>query len=102
MRFNISVKTGEHSDIASSVAWSNENMLYSCSDDKTICKWTADGAPAGKINSIQSFTTAISWYPSSGKQVSIAITCILLFLELHTNACLGTNQSFSHLACSDH
>ena len=77
MKFTVSVKSGEHSEIASSVTWSNENTLYACSDDKTISKWTAEGQPTGKITSIQSYTTGISWYPSSGKQSTeiFAIAC---------------------------
>jgi intraflagellar transport protein 80 len=73
MKLNISVKAGEHSDIATSVAWSNENNLFSCSDDKTITKWSSDGAPLSKITSVQSFTTGISWFPSpgGGKQVRV-------------------------------
>jgi intraflagellar transport protein 80 len=70
MKFNINIRSGEHTDIATSVAWSNENQLFSCSDDKTLAKWSPEGQPAGKITSIQAYTTGISWYPSSGKQVS--------------------------------
>jgi hypothetical protein len=70
MKLNINVKSGEHTDITTSVAWTVENTLFSCSDDKTICKWSADGEPAGKITSIQAYTTKISCHPGAGKQVS--------------------------------
>jgi len=70
MKFNVRVAQNQHSDIATSVAWNVDNQLFSCSDDKTICKWTADGEAAGKIESVQSYITNISCFPGTGKQVS--------------------------------
>lgn len=69
MKFNVRVSQNQHSDIATSVAWNVDNHLFSCSDDKTICKWTADGEAAGKIESVQSYITNISCFPGTGKQV---------------------------------
>jgi len=71
MKFNVKVKANQHSDIATSVAWNVDNQLFSCSDDKTICKWTADGEAVGKIESIQSYITNIDCFPGTGKQVCL-------------------------------
>jgi hypothetical protein len=52
------------------VAWTPDGQLFSCSDDKTIWKWTADGESVGKVTSFDNlFITNISWIPPVGKQV---------------------------------
>ena len=58
------------SDIVTAVAWSPDCQLFSCSDDKAIGKWGADGEAAGKITTINVFPSSISFYPGIGKQVS--------------------------------
>ena len=50
MRLNVTVKA-EHSEIGSSVAWSQDGQLLSCADDKVISRWNADGEASGKITS---------------------------------------------------
>jgi len=59
------------------VAWSPDCQLLSCSDDKVICKWGADGESTGKITTINAFITSVSFFPSSGKQSpdTFAISC---------------------------
>ena len=81
MRLDLTVKT-EHTDIATAVAWSTDCQLFSCSDDKTITKWTAEGECSGKITlDPKTFITSISWLPSGSgggsKQASetFAISC---------------------------
>lgn len=76
MRLDISIKQ-EHSDIVTAIAWSPDNQLLSCSDDKVIGKWGADGEKLGQIANVNVFASAISWLPSSGKQTSdtFAISC---------------------------
>jgi intraflagellar transport protein 80 len=57
-------------DIVTAVAWTPDCQLFSCSDDKVIWKWTADGESAGKVTSFDNlFITNISWIPPVGKQV---------------------------------
>jgi WD40 repeat protein len=58
-------------DIVSGLAWAPDNQLFSCSDDKVICKWSAEGVSAGKIPNINLYISNISWFPSSGKQVCL-------------------------------
>ena len=38
-------------DIATSLAWTASNELYTCSDDKTIWKWNMDGEPLSEVMS---------------------------------------------------
>ena len=49
MKLDLIEKT-EHTDIATAVAWSPDCQLFSCSDDKTISKWSPEGEHAGKIS----------------------------------------------------
>lgn len=76
MRLDIIFKT-EHTDIANGVVWSPDSQLLSCSDDKIICRWSADGEMLGKITSIGTYCTSLSWFPTAGKQVSdnFAVSC---------------------------
>jgi len=76
MKLNISLKT-EHTDIATAVSWSPDCQLLSCGDDKVLCKWGADGEPAGKISTINAYASSISWSPASGKQAAdmFALSC---------------------------
>ena len=65
MRLNVTVKA-EHSEIGSSVAWSQDGQLLSCADDKVISRWNADGEASGKITSLNAFVTCVCWFPSVG------------------------------------
>ena len=58
------------SDMVTAVAWAPDNQLVSCSDDKTLCKWSADGEHAGNKISVDIFISHISWFPTVGKQVT--------------------------------
>ena len=84
------------SDIATAVSWSSEGQLFSCSDDKDIKRWLADGTCQGKVATLNAYPSSLSWYPSAGKQVThiITIYCILSLprpnhLNLTTVALLG-------------
>ena len=55
--------------MVTAVAWAPDSQLVSCSDDKSLCKWTADGEHAGGKISIDAFISHVSWFPSVGKQV---------------------------------
>ena len=52
----------------SAVAWSPDGTLLTVSDDKTVCRWSADGDMQGSFP-INVFGTNVSWFPKSGKQV---------------------------------
>ena len=77
MRLNVIVKS-DHTEIATAVAWSPDCQLFSCSDDKTIVKWSAEGDQTGKINlAANVFVSSISWLPTAGKQGAemFALSC---------------------------
>ena len=61
------------SEIATAVGWSPGNELLSCSDDKIVCKWGADGEPTGKITTLNVYASSLSWFPTSGKQVCYGV-----------------------------
>ena len=77
MKLNVSVKAGAHEEICTAVSWSPDSQLLSCSDDKVLCKWGADGESMGKVTTLAAFATSISWCPSSGKQAPdlVAMSC---------------------------
>lgn len=56
------------SEIISSLGWSADCQLFTCSDDKSIVKWGSDGSSMGKIATVNYYITGISWYPSSGNR----------------------------------
>jgi intraflagellar transport protein 80 len=83
------------------VAWTPDGQLFSCSDDKTIWKWTADGESVGKVTSFDNlFITNISWIPPVGKQVrqSCRSSCVDLSLsqaaDLFAAACADGTYRF--------
>jgi len=67
----------EHNEIATSLAWSSDSQLLSCSDDKQIFRWSSDGERVGTALSVSVFVTSVSWFPSSNKQISdnFVISC---------------------------
>jgi WD40 repeat protein len=56
-------------DIVPAITWAPDCQLYTCSDDKVICKWNSEGELVGKISSLSTHVTSISWLPVVGKQV---------------------------------
>lgn len=76
MKLTVAVKS-EHDDIASAVTWSPDCQLISCSDDKVLAKWGADGSSSGKITNITAYSTDVHWFPGSGKQAPdmFALSC---------------------------
>ena len=77
MKLNISVKADAHSEICTAVSWSPDAQLLSCSDDKVLSKWGADGEALGKVATLSVYTTSISWCPATGKQAPdiVALSC---------------------------
>jgi hypothetical protein len=74
-------------EITTAVSWSPDCQLLSCSDDKIVGKWGADGESIGKITTLNVFISSLSWFPASGKQVnttscrSSIIDSIVIFFE---------------------
>lgn len=77
MRLTITPKHDAHSEVCTAVAWSPDSQLMSCSDDKVLCRWGADGESLGKVTTLSVFTTSISWCPATGKQAAdlVAVSC---------------------------
>jgi hypothetical protein len=38
-----------HTDIAVGVGWSAAGELFSCSDDRSVCRWSSSGGLEGKV-----------------------------------------------------
>lgn len=76
------------SDIATAVAWSPDSQLFSCSDDKEICKWSAEGEAAGKFSVNNVYISSISWFPTLGKQVNFAYPCMRVLILHRLRTCL--------------
>jgi hypothetical protein len=38
-----------HTDLVAAAGWALTNELYTCSDDKSICKWQMTGEAGGKV-----------------------------------------------------
>lgn len=49
MKLELKCCAGVHKDMATAVAWTPENELYSMSDDNTIHRWDGSGDSAGKV-----------------------------------------------------
>ncbi|CAM9962929.1 unnamed protein product [Heterosigma akashiwo] len=77
MKFDITLDTNQHKDMVTSVTWTPNNELFTCSDDKTICKWSMEGECSGKVCDIDAYVTSLSWFPSLGRQQSdlFAVSC---------------------------
>ena len=56
-------------DITTAVAWTPDNQLVSSSDDKTLCKWSAEGEQVANQITVDVFISRMSWFPTVGKQV---------------------------------
>ena len=56
-------------DIVTDIAWTSDGQLLSCSDDKDIKRWGADGFSGGKLLTLPAYPSSMSFNPlnSSGK-----------------------------------
>lgn len=66
-----------HKDAVTACAWSPTNVLYTCSDDKTIATWSMVGEALGKLCTLDSFATDMCWVPSVGNLAAdtFAVCC---------------------------
>ena len=77
MKIDLTIKT-EHSDIATAVTWSPDCQLFSCSDDKSISRWSSEAEHLGKISLPNVYASAISWLPNGASKQGaemFAISC---------------------------
>lgn len=76
-----SVNKQQHKDIATAVGWSFANELLSCSDDKSIWRWSMNAEPVGQLIAMDAYVTKLDWFPAiAGKtgrkeQEIFAISC---------------------------
>ena len=46
------ISNNVHKELVSAVGWNAFNELYSCSDDKTVCRWDMHGDAGGKVGAV--------------------------------------------------
>ena len=55
-------------DFVTAACWTPSNELYTCSDDKTICKWGMDGELISEVCKKEDvFVTGMHWFAAVGK-----------------------------------
>jgi len=64
MKLDLIEKANHHTEICTCCAWTG-GELYTCSDDKTILKWSQDGDMIGTIATVDAYITSIAWAPDS-------------------------------------
>ena len=104
-------------DMVTAVAWAPDSQLVSCSDDKSLGRWTAEGAAAGARIGVDVFVAHVSWFPSVGKQVPLtpALThsltrlplarlpltlCVCIYVCMCVCVCVQAADMFA-AACTD-
>lgn len=78
MRFKIKkLDRSKHTDIVSSVGWSNGGELFSVSDDMTVLKWDMNGEPdTSKVMDVDVPAVDLDWLPSGkGANEVVALAC---------------------------
>lgn len=77
MRFKIKkLERSKHTDIVSSVGWSNSGELFSVSDDLTVMKWDINGEFDSNIMTVDVPVVDMDWLPSGkGANEVAALAC---------------------------
>lgn len=77
MRFKIKKQDKpKHSDIVGAVGWSNNNELFSVSDDQTVWKWDVNGEPESKVMDVEGYVICMDWFPTAkGSNELVALGC---------------------------
>ena len=77
MKFKIKrLDRNKHTDIVSSVGWTNGGELFSVSDDQTMFKWDLNGEPESKVMDIDVPVMDMDWLPSGkGPNEIAALAC---------------------------
>lgn len=53
-------------DLVSAVGWTQTNVLFSVSDDKSVQSWNIDGEPQSKVCDVDCFATDFHWLVAPG------------------------------------
>mmetsp|Transcript_6247 Transcript_6247/g.15948 ORF Transcript_6247/g.15948 Transcript_6247/m.15948 type:complete len:765 (-) Transcript_6247:257-2551(-) len=65
MRLKVSSqRQHQHKEVATAVGWSFANELVSCSDDKTIWRWSMNQEPVAQLMEVDGYVTALDWFPA--------------------------------------
>jgi intraflagellar transport protein 80 len=78
MKLQVSqLKVNHHKDMVTALSWNSQNELFSCGDDQLMYKWSMSGEVTGKVCDLESFVTAMDWFPTVGKNASdaFAVAC---------------------------
>jgi intraflagellar transport protein 80 len=51
-------------EMVTALGWTTTNELFTCSDDKTIWRWSANGEPLGKVMQLETYVTSFHWFPA--------------------------------------
>lgn len=76
MRFKVTSEA-RHESVVTSVTYTRtqkQNEVYSCSDDKTVWKWNADGTPAGELCRMDVYCNGLQYVPSPNND-TFAVCC---------------------------
>jgi len=71
MRLKVSqLASNHHTEAVTACAWAPTNELFTCSDDKTVCRWNMEGELLGTVATLDTYVTDMHWFPSIGRQVA--------------------------------
>ncbi|KAJ1633851.1 intraflagellar transport protein 80 [Pavlovales sp. CCMP2436] len=64
MKLKVTAQTSQHKEVVTAVGWSFSNDLVTCSDDKTIWRWSMSHEPIGQLIAIDAYVTSLDWFPA--------------------------------------
>lgn len=63
MRLEVKVAR-QHRETCTAVGWSFTNELVSCSDDRSVWRWSMSHEPIGQMMPLDAYVTALDWFPA--------------------------------------